>query len=186
MDKGSALAACNLASQLVSAGFVKRAEMVLSSFSDYSGFESNKASTDGELAQAKKNLEDRKKSIRSKTTTNFDAFQTALSELEAWFYSDEKRPESLRYHNTDPELDLIVDQNFASASFSLEGVRFEGKLARNGIVYEGLIGQVGSTILSSVHRRMLLLPAPGHDISAVIFPPSSSGNLLVLRVKPTP
>jgi hypothetical protein len=172
IKKGSALAACNLAISLANAGFVDRAETVLTSFESYEGVEENRATAERTIHSARRSQDEAFDKLEASARVDRGVYQRFIGEvLRCWLEHDEPTM-PLSFVIPDGSFRLVMSEKAAEVEVALDGRTFAGSLVRSGICYEGHIKEKGSTLLGGEFRRVVAARTAPDRVAALIWPHS--------------
>lgn len=164
---GNALSVCNLAHELIDAGFIGRAEQLLGGHASYDGHEENRATVDAKLILAKKTLIENKDAVREDTVPAFNAYQEFVNEVEqSWLTLAPLK--AGRYTDGD-DFSADISESVAAVSLPIDGASYTGRLVLRGPIYEGTVSLPGATILGGVTRRCVLTAIPGHRVKILVL-----------------
>lgn len=167
--QGNSLSVCNLAHELINAGFLERAEMLLAEHDQYTGHEENRAKVEAKLIAEKKLLDDDRDLVREETTPAFNVFQQFVNDVEqSWLAVGV--PTSGRYGDGDG-FSVEIDPVGASISLPIGASTYKGTLHLRGPVFEGSVSWSGATILAgAVTRRCILTALSDHRVRLLVLP----------------
>lgn len=164
LEGGSTLAGINLAQALTAAGFITRAENLLTTLEDDNKSQANRSSALAEIKRAKDDIVNKRLQIRERTIRPFEEFQQEISAvLKFWKSSTEL---------LDGKFDCgqgTFNTNDYNLSIQQDGKNWTGTLSHHGIFYEGHIKEEGTGLLTHKRSRVLVAPIASDKVSVILF-----------------
>lgn len=173
IEKQNPLAHSNLANELIGAGFVKRAEIVLDATSSLQGFEENAAASKVKLLSAARQSTEEREAMRTLAAAENRKFQRLFGEALEWWQSLAPASASGTAFTADGHnLEIIDGAVKVSVTVSTEG--FSGSLKKAGFVYSGTVYQNSKSLMTAESRNVFAAQISASVFQVLVSPPRGS------------
>lgn len=168
----------NLAHRLIGAGFLDRAEILLSEIEVAGEASERKASAEAALHKARKKLQTEKDAFERLSAANTRLYRKAINlSYSSWISRGENFISDGIYSSDD--IEVAVQNDIIAIRLEVDGVKMSGAINRQGIAYTGDLRADGSSILSG--SRKIVAAPDGENLLIYIWPNNVSDGYIVER-----
>lgn len=178
---GNALAACNLALELLENGYLARAEQIMEQFTNFTGIEGRKAAVDAKLAEVRRSMEADRAEVRALTLKPFQQWQEFIIAAKSRVESGEVPVSNGNFRSEDGDFSAVIVNNSATITCRVRGQEFSGIGMRRGPFWEMMLVMPGQTLLGGAHRRAILAEVGVDQIACVALPEYGDATDIIIK-----